>query len=87
MTSRLTVSETNNGLLCTWEYSTDLFLPETIARMHTHFDTLLQGIIQNPDTPLAELPILPEAEKQLLLQDLARARRQHHSPDLPARAV
>ena len=65
----LTVTETNNGLLCTWEYSTDLFLPETIARMHTHFDTLLQGIIQNPDTPLAELPILPEAEKQLLLHD------------------
>jgi non-ribosomal peptide synthetase component F len=27
----LVVTETNNGLRCTWEYCTDLFLPETIA--------------------------------------------------------
>ncbi|MAT97566.1 MAG: hypothetical protein CL608_10525 [Anaerolineaceae bacterium] len=65
----LMVTETNNGLLCHWEYSTDLFWPETIKRMHKHFETLLHSIVQQPDLAVTKLSILPPTEKQLLLHD------------------
>jgi amino acid adenylation domain-containing protein len=63
----LIITETNAGLRCTWEYCTDLFLEDTIQRMHTHFETLLQSIVQEPSRPVKRLDILPQAEKQLLL--------------------
>ncbi len=63
----LMVMETADGLLCSWEYSTDLFWPETIARMHQHFEMLLYSIVQQPDMPVTRLPLLPAAEKQQLL--------------------
>jgi amino acid adenylation domain-containing protein len=63
----LVVTETNSGLLCTWEYGIDLFLPETIQRLHTHFETLLQSIVAAPELPVQQLPLLPESERQILL--------------------
>ncbi|MBD2019655.1 amino acid adenylation domain-containing protein, partial [Leptolyngbya sp. FACHB-36] len=48
-------------------YSTDLFEPATIARFLGHFQTLLDGIIQQPDSPLSDLPILTAPERQQLL--------------------
>ena len=65
----LIMTETNNGLHCTWEYSTDLFWPETIARLHQHFETLLHAIVQQPDLAVTKLPLLPPAEKQTLLRE------------------
>jgi len=35
---------------------------ETIIRMHSHFETLLSGIIARLDAPLDELEIRSEAE-------------------------
>ncbi|MCA9945761.1 MAG: amino acid adenylation domain-containing protein, partial [Anaerolineales bacterium] len=64
----LIVTETNDGLVCAWEYGADIFLPETIERMHTHFETLLQAIVNAPHLTAARLPILPQAERQMLLQ-------------------
>lgn len=49
-------------------YSTDLFEQTTIARMLGHFQTLLQGIVCNPEQRLAELPLLTAAEQQLLIE-------------------
>jgi len=48
-------------------YSTDLFDPSTIARMLAHFQTLLSGIVANPDTRLADLAILSAADRHQLL--------------------
>ncbi|HEY9882655.1 MAG TPA: condensation domain-containing protein, partial [Thermosynechococcaceae cyanobacterium] len=48
------------------EYSTDLFEAETIDRMAGHFQTLLEGIITNPNQLLSELPLLTSAEQQQL---------------------
>jgi amino acid adenylation domain-containing protein len=64
----LFVTETDNGLMCTWEYCTDLFLPETIARLHTHFETLLAGIVAEPETAVTQLPILAAAEAETILR-------------------
>ena len=44
------------------EYSTDLFNAESIERMAAHLLVLLEGIVTGPERPLAELPLLPEAE-------------------------
>ncbi len=52
-----------------WEYSSDLFTAERITRLVGHFQTLLKGIVTNPQQRVGELPILTEAEKQQLLVD------------------
>ncbi|MEG4277135.1 amino acid adenylation domain-containing protein [Microcoleus sp. MON1_C1] len=63
----LFLEETDRGLTATWEYSTSLFQPSTIARMHGHFQILLEGIIANPDTRISELPLLSDRDRHQLL--------------------
>ncbi|HEY0366387.1 MAG TPA: amino acid adenylation domain-containing protein, partial [Pyrinomonadaceae bacterium] len=48
-------------------YNTDLFEAATITRMFGHFQTLLEGILANPEQRLSNLPIISEAERQELL--------------------
>lgn len=52
-----------------FEYCTDLFDDDTIARMMTHFEVLLEGIVANPAARLSELPLLTDAEKTRLLTE------------------
>ena len=59
--------EAPEGLKATFEYNTDLFDTATITRMLDHFETLLQGVVKNPNQPIADIPILTEAEKHQLL--------------------
>jgi amino acid adenylation domain-containing protein len=56
------------GIIGRFEYSTDLFDAETIQRLIGHFQTLLEGIVANPDQPIAELPLLTPAEHHQLAQ-------------------
>ncbi len=65
----LTVSmaETATGLSGTFEYNTDLFDRQTVARMMEHFRTLLGGIAEAPGQRLSRLPLLTEAERRQLL--------------------
>jgi acyl-CoA synthetase (AMP-forming)/AMP-acid ligase II/acyl carrier protein len=49
------------------EYNTDLFDKERIVRMIGHYQTLLEGIVADPEQRLAELPLLTSAERQQLL--------------------
>ncbi|MBE9065564.1 amino acid adenylation domain-containing protein [Leptolyngbya cf. ectocarpi LEGE 11479] len=65
----LSVQETAAGLQGQWEYSTDLFEAETIRRMIVHFHTLLEGIVDNPQELLDQLPLLPKPESQKLLKE------------------
>ncbi|HEY9656688.1 MAG TPA: condensation domain-containing protein, partial [Crinalium sp.] len=62
----ITLSEGAEGLTGQLSYSTELFSAETIARMAGHFQTLLEGIVTNPDETLAALPLLTLAEQQQL---------------------
>jgi len=61
--------ESSAGLEGKIIYSTDLFDRTTILRMAGHFQTLLEGIVTNPQQRLAELPILTATECQQLLID------------------
>ncbi|QLE49536.1 amino acid adenylation domain-containing protein [Nostoc sp. C057] len=65
----LSLTDTAQGLIGVFEYNTDLFDSAAIARMQGHFQTLLEGIVANPDQQLSDLPILTQAEQQQLLVD------------------
>ena len=68
----LSVRERKGLLGAVVEYNTDLFEAETIRRMLGHYQTLLEGIVANPDARLSELPLLPDTERQQLLVDWNR---------------
>ena len=67
--SPTTSLSTSNGMVGLWEYNTDLFDSSTIERMTSHFVTLLEGIIANPEQQISQLPLLKEVEQQQLLVD------------------
>ena len=63
----LLVWEDKHGLRGEVEYNTDLFEEATIARLVGHYQTLLDGIVANPEQPIATLPLLTPAEQHQLL--------------------
>ena len=56
-----------NGLVARLEYNTDLFDGASMRRMLGHFETLLQGIVTNPNWRISDLPMLTEGERHQLL--------------------
>ncbi len=60
----LVLGESADGLSGTIEYCTDLFDATTITRMRRQFQTLLAGILADPDQPIATLPLLTAPERQ-----------------------
>jgi amino acid adenylation domain-containing protein len=62
----LAMVETAGGLEAYFEYNSDRFDENTVERMADHLETLLQGIIANPDKSVSELPLLTRAEQQQL---------------------
>ena len=65
----LSIMDTQDGLQGVFTYNADLFEAETIARMSRHFQTLLDGIVANPEQLLSDLPILADDERQTLLHE------------------
>ncbi len=63
----LSLAERPEGLLGSLEYKTDLFEEASIARMMGHWQVLLEGIVADPARHLAELPLLTQEERHLLL--------------------
>ncbi|PSB19673.1 non-ribosomal peptide synthetase [Phormidesmis priestleyi ULC007] len=63
----------SDGLRGVIVYNTDLFDSATIASLRHHFQTLLEGIVANPDTHLSALPLLTSEEQRELLQHWHRS--------------
>lgn len=63
----LTMGEADNNLVASFEFNKDLYKEETIRRMCVHLETLLTGIINQPSSPLTELPLLSLVEREKLL--------------------
>ena len=63
----LFISENNDKLDCVFEYSSELFDEATISRLLGHYQTLLEGIVENPARSLTSLPLLTVAEREQLL--------------------
>src|SRR6185437_10068805 len=64
----LVVAEGRGGLTVEWEYSTDLFEPASIERLHGRFERILRAAVDQPATPIRELPLLDPSEERELLQ-------------------
>ena len=63
----LNVAEQPEGLLVRFEYRCDLFDEVTIARLASHWQTLLEEAVADPGQTLAALPLLTEQERHRLL--------------------
>ncbi|MFD1464239.1 condensation domain-containing protein, partial [Paenibacillus farraposensis] len=59
--------EQPEGILCSLEYSTALYKPETIARLAKHFTELVHAIVLHPQQPLAALDMVTVEEKAQIL--------------------
>ncbi|HEU5226352.1 MAG TPA: amino acid adenylation domain-containing protein [Ktedonobacteraceae bacterium] len=66
-------------------YNTDLFDEATMARFAQRFQRLLEAAVAQPEQRVWELPILPEQERELLVE--WNATRQELSPQKPVRYV
>ncbi|HSK05835.1 MAG TPA: condensation domain-containing protein, partial [Kofleriaceae bacterium] len=62
----LYLSESPHGLEGAVEYDTDLFEPETIARLIGHFQLLLEGCITRPERPLSAHPLLLASDRAVI---------------------
>ncbi|HEX2569423.1 MAG TPA: amino acid adenylation domain-containing protein, partial [Polyangia bacterium] len=64
----LTMGEAAGELVASFEYNTDLFRPETVARMTAHFEALLDSITQErgAEQRLGDLALLTAAEREQL---------------------
>jgi len=63
------LEETEHGLKGIYEYNTDLFDASTIERFVRHYRNLLEAVVRNPETRLADLPLLAEGERRQLLAE------------------
>jgi amino acid adenylation domain-containing protein len=88
----LSAFEAEDGLKAVLNYNTDLFEPETIARMATHFQKVLLAAVEDPDQKISRLALLSaEEERQLLFtwnegkRDYGKNRLIHHAVEEQAR--
>ena len=65
----LSAAERPDGLKLAAEFRSELFDDATVDRMLQHFGTLMQSALDAPDTPVAQLAILNDAERSLLLHE------------------
>ncbi|NJM73367.1 MAG: amino acid adenylation domain-containing protein, partial [Scytonema sp. RU_4_4] len=65
----LSMTETESGLVGSFEYNTDLFAQSSIQRIVGHLQTLLEAIVANPQQRLSDLPLLTEVEQNQLLRE------------------
>ena len=65
----LDVVDNSEELVFILNYLTDLFRRDTISHLLDSFKTLLYGLLESPNTPIAELPILStENRKKILVE-------------------
>lgn len=65
----LNLQQSDQGLLGTVEYNTDLFEEATIGRMMAHLQMLLEGIVANPEQRIDDLPLLTEREREQVVAE------------------
>ncbi|BAZ54102.1 condensation domain-containing protein [Nostoc sp. NIES-4103] len=59
----LFVTETEQGIEGKWQYKADLFAKDTITRLTSHWQTLINSIVNQPQSHINTLEMLTEAEK------------------------
>jgi non-ribosomal peptide synthetase component F len=62
-----TIHPDGDALVAWFDHNTDLFDDATIARMADHYRRLLEAVVEDPTRPVADLPMLTDAERNRLL--------------------
>ncbi len=70
----LLIADSGPELGAAIEYNLDLFDPATARRMLSHYRTLLASVVAAPEQAIADLRILPDVERQLILEQWSRTR-------------
>ncbi|WP_216206426.1 amino acid adenylation domain-containing protein [Amycolatopsis aidingensis] len=86
----LQVFDRPDGLSGWFDYNSDLFEAATIERMSRHLATLVDGLLADPDRPVAAAPMLGDEERAQVLtgwNDTARAPRHESLPAMFADSV
>jgi amino acid adenylation domain-containing protein len=65
----LTMAESPKGTVGFWSYNADLFEDDTISRLTTHFQALLEGLVIHPEMRLGDLPLITEPEREQLTHE------------------
>ncbi|PTH83159.1 non-ribosomal peptide synthetase, partial [Streptomyces sp. A244] len=65
----LTLADDNGALTGELQFSSALFEAATVERMAAHLITLLEGIAADAGQHVAEVALLPEAERRLLVEE------------------
>jgi len=73
----LSIMDDHDNLRARCEYKTDLFNAATIDRFLRHYQTLLEGVLANPDCRISDLPILTEPEKQQIFVNWNRTEQEY----------
>jgi surfactin family lipopeptide synthetase A len=66
---QLQLCDRTDGIFARFTYNTDIFDAATIRRMAGHFQTLLEGVVANPDQRLSKLPLLTQPETRQLIAE------------------
>src|SRR6185369_5504188 len=74
----LSMAESNEGLIGTFNYNIDLFGAASIERMVGHFEHLLEAAVENPDEQVSRLQLLSVAERDEVLLQWADTHRATH---------
>jgi hypothetical protein len=72
--------ESASGLIGGIEYNTDLFDADRIERMAGHLEVLLEAVVRDADTLIAELPLMKEQERRQVIEEWNRTE-QHYPND------
>ncbi|MGI9330938.1 MAG: non-ribosomal peptide synthetase, partial [Gammaproteobacteria bacterium] len=60
----LSIAEADDGLWASFEYNTDLFDAATVQRFASAYESLLRGLVADPDCALMDLPLQAPASLQ-----------------------
>lgn len=58
------LSRSNHGLEVTWQYNTDLFEPDTIARISRHYEAVLAAVADAPTMRIGDYPLPADHEPE-----------------------
>jgi amino acid adenylation domain-containing protein len=62
------VTESRGSMTAVWGYKTSLFREETVARFARSYRVLVEAVLDNPLVETAQLPILPDGDREMLLR-------------------
>jgi amino acid adenylation domain-containing protein len=65
----LFLTQTASAIRGSWEYNTDLFLPERIAGMGEQLETLLGAAMDDPDQAVSLLPLVDRDKQNRIVQE------------------